>query len=492
MAQAYRTIAMANEPYGGRLTRTTLLLSGPAALAFAALAAAGLLAPLPALLAALAVGGAVALLLWRHFKAVSALRGYVEKLRRLWDHEGELPEPPAAASLGLDPALTQAIADTARERQERRRELRAATAGNEAVLAGLPDPLLMIDTHGRAVGANPAAKTLFGARLVGRDLATVLRQPELLQAVDEVLAGAADREVEFTTTGEIEQHFSAHVARLPERGPDGAVAVCSLHDITTIKRAEQMRADFVANASHELRTPLSSLLGFIETLQGPAKDDADARDRFLAIMLEQAQRMSHLVEDLLSLSRIELDEHTPPTGEADIGRILERVQRTLELRGRDKDMTIRVEVDGAPRVVGDADQLTQVFQNLVDNAIKYGRQGTEIRVRAGAADGTSGRPSRRARRGIAVSVIDQGEGIPRKHIPRLTERFYRVDTARSRELGGTGLGLAIVKHIVNRHRGQFEIDSTPGEGSRFTVYLAAAESQDGQTGTSHAAQRAAE
>ena len=493
---ATRIDRMSDTPGPNRLLRATLWLSAPALGVLLVLVAAGALAPGPAALGALAVVAGVGLLLARHFRAVAALRAYVEQLRGLWNEEGELPNPPAAHSPGLDPALEQAIADTARERQVRRRELRAVVAGNQAVLSGLPNPLLLLDGAGRVVGANPAAKRLFSERVVGRDLATVLRHPDLLQTVDRVLAGGADQEIDFNTaSGEIEQHFSARVARLPARGPDGAVAVCALHDVTGIKRAEQMRADFVANASHELRTPLSSLLGFIETLQGAAKEDTEARERFLEIMQREAQRMSHLVEDLLSLSRIELDEHTPPTERANVRAVLERVQSAAEIRAQKKDMTVELLVDGDPSVIGDADQLTQVFQNLVDNAVKYGRQGTAIRLEAGPADRAAGRPSRRARRGVAVAVIDQGEGIPRKHIPRLTERFYRVDTARSRELGGTGLGLAIVKHIVNRHRGQLEIDSTPGQGSRFTVYLpgadGGAESADGGSGTAEDPRRQA-
>ena len=486
-----RTDPIAASPGVGRTVRATLLLSAPALAVLAVLSVFGQLAPGPAVLGALAVVAGVGLLLARHFRAVAALRAYVDRLRGLWNEEGELPSPPAVDSPGLDPALGQAIADTARERQARRKELRAVVAGNQAVLSGLPDPLLLIDDAGRVVGANPAAKRLFSDRVVGRDLASVLRHPDLLQTVDGVLAGGDDREIDFAAaSGEIEQHFSARVARLPARGPDGAVAVCALHDVTGIKRAEQMRADFVANASHELRTPLSSLLGFIETLQGAAKEDTEARERFLEIMQREAHRMSHLVEDLLSLSRIELDEHTPPTERAQIKRVLERVQSAAEIRAQKKDMTVELMVDGDPSVIGDADQLTQVFQNLVDNAVKYGRQGTAIRLEAGPADRAAGRPSRRARRGVAVAVIDQGEGIPRKHIPRLTERFYRVDTARSRELGGTGLGLAIVKHIVNRHRGQLEIDSTPGAGSRFTVYLPGAE--DGSAAAEERGQQAAQ
>ncbi len=240
----------------------------------------------------------------------------------------------------------------------------------------------------------------------------------------------------------------------------------TLHDLTASKRSEQMRADFVANASHELRTPLATLLGFIETLRGPARDDREAQDRFLAIMHEQASRMARLIEDLLSLSRIEMNEHVPPTGRANLRHVLGSVAATLELRAKARGIHIVLDLaDGLPEALGEPDELAQVFQNLFDNAIKYGHEGSAIEVSA-----------RLERRGaaaplIAIAVRDHGEGIRREHLPRLTERFYRVDTARSRAMGGTGLGLAIVKHIVNRHRGRLDIASELGEGSVFTVRL---------------------
>jgi two-component system phosphate regulon sensor histidine kinase PhoR len=244
----------------------------------------------------------------------------------------------------------------------------------------------------------------------------------------------------------------------------------TMHDITAIKRSEQMRADFVANASHELRTPLSALTGFIETLRGPAREDGEARERFLAIMQEQAARMARLIADLLSLSRIELDEHTAPKGSADVGRVLGGVVRTLEMKAAGRGMRILVEMEGdLPPVDGDADQLAQVFQNLIDNAINYARPDSEVRVSAGVRE----KPAGMRGRAVAVTVADRGEGIARAHLPRLTERFYRVDPARSRAIGGTGLGLAIVKHIVNRHRGRLVIESEVGTGSRFTVLLPA-------------------
>jgi two-component system phosphate regulon sensor histidine kinase PhoR len=235
-----------------------------------------------------------------------------------------------------------------------------------------------------------------------------------------------------------------------------------------------MRADFVANVSHELRTPLTSLIGFIETLRGPAREDAEAQERFLKIMEEQSHRMSRLVDDLLSLSRIELQEHTAPSSRSDIGQILHSVASTLELEAARRGMRVEIAAEALPPVIGERDELTQVFQNLLDNAVKYGEDNTVIRVSARPlAKGGAGE-RRLGRAGIKVSVFNEGEGIEREHIPRLTERFYRVDSRRSRRLGGTGLGLAIVKHIINRHRGVLEIESRPNEGATFAVYLPSA------------------
>jgi len=463
---------------GGRhLWRSALLLALPGWLGLLVLSL-----PLPGgwiwiPIAALGTLAGIAGLMRDHFQDLGALRAY---LARLGSPDatggGALPDPPVTAAPGLDRDLPRLIDAAIRTRDRRQRELHATLASSEAVLAGLPDPLLLLDREGRVLRANRAARRLFGGCTRGRPLATVLRHPELLRAADQVLAGGGETEVEFALPGELERHFSARLASLADPAADAA-AVISLHDVTGMKRAEQMRADFVANASHELRTPLSSLLGFIETLQGPAQADADARERFLPIMLEQARRMSNLVEDLLSLSRIELDEHAPPRGTADIATIAERVAGSLELRARKRDMAIRLELPETDlRAVGDGDQVTQVIQNLVDNAIKYGRPGTEIRVAAWATTARCGPGGHTGTPAVAVAVSDRGEGIARAHIPRLTERFYRVDTARSREMGGTGLGLAIVKHIVNRHRGILDVDSEVGHGSTFTVYLPAAES----------------
>ena len=237
-----------------------------------------------------------------------------------------------------------------------------------------------------------------------------------------------------------------------------------------------MRADFIANAGHELKTPLAALIGFIETLLGPARDDDAARERFMTIMHEQARRMARLVDDLLSLSRIELNEHVAPTDRVALAPVIEEVARGLELRAAERGIRIvhRLPPD-LPEVQGERDELVQVFQNLLDNAIKYARPHSEITITGSLGpDSASGTASGTASAQVRVAVADQGEGIAGEHLPRLTERFYRIDTARSRELGGTGLGLAIVKHLVNRHRGRIEIASRLGQGSTFTVCLRAA------------------
>jgi two-component system phosphate regulon sensor histidine kinase PhoR len=264
---------------------------------------------------------------------------------------------------------------------------------------------------------------------------------------------------EFVTRVPIERHFQAYVSR----SALAPLTFVLLHDLTAIKRTEQMRADFVANASHELRTPLAAVSGFIDTLRGHARDDEKAREQFLGIMSVEAQRMRRLIEDLLSLTRIELNEHVPPSAQVDLEAVIRSAAAALAPLARTENITVEISVEpGLPPIVGDRDELTQLFQNLMHNAIKYGRSNGHVWVTLTAKDGM-----------VRISVRDDGEGIPREAIPRLTERFYRVDVKRSREKGGTGLGLAIVKHIVNRHNGRLQIESEAGVGSTFTVVFPA-------------------
>lgn len=393
-------------------------------------------------------------------------------------HDADAPAPAARAPrIAGEPFA--AVAELRRAWRRREDESTAALASWNVVFDSLPDPVLMLDARRRVTRANVAGRRLFGRDPAGHDLAAALREPKLLEAADAVIGGKAGATVAVTLPGPAERDFQAGLERLPRPVADGSAAILALHDVTAARRMERMRADFVANASHELRTPLSTLLGFIETLRGPARDDAEARERFLAIMHEQAARMARLVADLLSLSRIELNEHTAPGGRVDLRRTLTGVAETLEMQLRERDMTLRLDMpDDLPPVAGDADELAQVFQNLIDNARKYGRANTAIEVSARRVAAVPGAgPGRLEGGAVSVAVRDHGEGIAREHLPRLTERFFRVDDARSRKLGGTGLGLAIVKHVVNRHRGLLAIDSTPGEGSVFTVYLPPADTE---------------
>lgn len=449
-----------------------LALCAPVLVVLAGLVAAGFLAWSWAILAVLLVAAIQLPLLIGHFHHLRTILAYLGKLRRGGGAAIGMVQHWEGGATLLTPELDVALKQTARERERQQQAVESAMAANEAILSNLPDPLLLLDGKRRILRANPAAEALLGGELAGRDLVSVLRQPDLLSAVDQALAGQRAEAVDFDLPGPVEQHLIAHVVGLEMPAVEGPAAVVALHDLTAIHRAERMRADFVANASHELRTPLASLLGFVETLRGPARDDPAALQSFLPIMHEQAQRMTRLVEDLLSLSRIELREHSPPSGRVDLARTLDAVARGLALRAKDRGMRLDLDLAGCPAVLGEEDELTQVFQNLIDNAIKYGRDDSVVRVLRRLGDAEEDAFARRL--GVpclAVAVHDEGEGIPREHLSRLTERFYRVDTARSRKLGGTGLGLAIVKHIVNRHRGLLRIESIAGEGSVFTVYL---------------------
>jgi two-component system phosphate regulon sensor histidine kinase PhoR len=337
------------------------------------------------------------------------------------------------------------------------------------VVDAVPEPAIALDGAGQIVHANRRAEELFGARRRSGHLASMSRDPELLAAVDEALATRQGRAVELQTRVPVERRLLAMVAALDtsaSRG-GGPALLISFRDLTEQDRLARMRADFVANASHELRTPLASLRGFVETLQGAAKDDPEARERFLKVMSEQAERMSRLVDDLLSLSRVEMREHLPLVERVDLNDALSRVIQALQPLAAKTDTTIAFEPLSEPAVIrGDRDEVVQVFQNLIQNAVKYGKAGGRIEVRVAREAAAAGRPAR-----YLASVKDEGPGIAPQHLPRLTERFYRVNVAASREKGGTGLGLAIVKHILNRHRGELLVDSKVGQGSTFTVAL---------------------
>jgi two-component system phosphate regulon sensor histidine kinase PhoR len=334
-------------------------------------------------------------------------------------------------------------------------------------IEALAYPVVIIDAQRRVALANAEARALMGERILGEDVRIALRHPAILDAEASVRAGAPGRVEEIHGFQRAESVYRLRAAALEE----GRVLL-GFVDITQARLAERMRVDFVANASHELRTPLSTLLGFIETLQGPAAEDEPARQRFLEIMEREARRMSRLIDDLLSLSRIELDKFVPPRGVVDLAPAVTDVARALAPRLDRDRRVLDVEIPAdLPAVVGDRDQIMQVLHNLISNALKYGRLATPIRLRAE----TLARAPRGGQPMVRVSVEDEGDGIAPEHLPRLTERFYRVDTSRSRAVGGTGLGLAIVKHIVERHRGELSITSRSGVGTvvSFTLPVSA-------------------
>ena len=335
------------------------------------------------------------------------------------------------------------------------------------ILAGVPLPSLLIAQNERVMAMNGPARQMFGEGGLGRHYIAVLRQPALLDCVEEALRLRQSRTIRYLTT-DLSREATYQVSASPVgQGADAGVLVC-FEDVTEREQAGLIRRDFVANVSHELKTPLTALLGFIETLKGPARNDAAARERFLSIMEREAERMNRLVSDLLSLSRVESEERVRPSGRVDVVALLQSAVVTLRPMAEEAGVTLAVTGHDRPvEVQGDADQLVQVFTNLIENAIKYGASGGKVEVRVAHSE----RELAFRGPGIRIDIQDWGEGFDPVHIPRLTERFYRVDNHRSREMGGTGLGLAIVKHIVNRHRGRFRIESQPGKGSTFSVML---------------------
>jgi two-component system phosphate regulon sensor histidine kinase PhoR len=429
----------------------------------------GQVTPLPGLLGLLAVGSA-ALLLARVW--LGNLRRLAEALRRAEAGEAELQDIPGPPLLPSVAEIADGVRRLSRRLRERAEQVWRLRRADEAIVEALPDPLVVLDAAGAPLRANAAARALFGGgRGTGGDLAALLRHPSLADALDAAGAEGAPRQVDLSLPVPVPRDISVHLIPMEPELADGGRLVLVLQDRSRDRALERMRADFVTNASHELRTPLASLIGFIETLRGPAKDDPEAQARFLGIMAEQSERMRRLIDDLLGLSRVEITEHLPPTGRVDLAALAaaeaQAMAPILEAR------SVRLEQDLAPDAVAapaDGEQLGQVLRNLLENAARYGKEGGTIRLgvaRAAPGGRWPGRP------GVVLSVADDGPGIARHHIPRLTERFYRVDRGRSRNAGGTGLGLAIVKHIVNRHRGQLAIDSEEGAGSTFQVWLPA-------------------
>jgi two-component system, OmpR family, phosphate regulon sensor histidine kinase PhoR len=330
----------------------------------------------------------------------------------------------------------------------------------EALAAANPFATLVLSEAGEVLAANSLAERLFGAALISRNLTMVIRSPDVITAFERVSSTLEPETARSYSRGLTQQIVDVHISALGTRENGERLFLATCQDVTREENIERMRSDFVANASHELRTPLTTLSGFIETMQGAAKTDEKARAEFLKVMKTQADRMSRLIDDLLSLSRIEIDEHVAPQSVSDLSSIANQVRALLKPMADAAGSTLIVDLPDTLMVTGDAEQLTQVVHNLVENALKYAGDGKQVRVSGGIGE-----------RDIMLSVDDNGPGIAAHHVPRLTERFYRVNAKDSRTRGGTGLGLAICKHILNRHRGKLLIESELGRGSNFTIHL---------------------
>ena len=357
--------------------------------------------------------------------------------------------------------------DVAASREDTRSVNPVEAGAVAALVAGMPDPAVLLDRAGRVIHLNAAAAQLAPALRKNELAQFALRSPEIITALREAIATTEPRRATYLDHVPVDRWMELVITPVPVPTLFGGTDKCMLmtfHDLTPLRRVEEMRADFVANASHELRTPLAALSGFIDTLQGPARDDPRARERFLGIMHTQATRMARLIDDLLSLSRVELSAHVRPDTCVDLIPIIRQVADGLEALARERQVVIEIELpETAVMIAGDREELLRLFENLIENALKYGASGGRVNVSLREAASGEGASE------IRVMVRDFGPGIAPEHLPRLTERFYRVDVGDSRAQGGTGLGLSLVKHILNRHRGRLLIESVPKNGATFTA-----------------------
>jgi two-component system, OmpR family, phosphate regulon sensor histidine kinase PhoR len=332
---------------------------------------------------------------------------------------------------------------------------------NQSILDAIAEPIIILDKNLTVVLANSAAKIRLPNIAQNNPFSFGLRDPTILEAVETALQTNMPITVQYNELNSIEYFYEVNISPIQNANNNERIIIL-MRDITRLQRIENMRVDFVANASHELRTPLASIIGFIDTLQGSAKADPIAREKFLNIMGEQARRMSRLVDDLLALSRIELTQHIAPNTQVDMVAVTRLIVDTLRGLAQERDVEIQVEVPENQQflIQGDRDEMLRVLENLIENAIKYGQSGKRVDVSLISNN-----------HNMSVVIRDYGPGIAPEHLPRLTERFYRANENNSREQGGTGLGLAIVKHIVTRHKGELKIESELGKGAKFTISI---------------------
>lgn len=353
--------------------------------------------------------------------------------------------------------------------------LEAQTMSDAAVLDTLPDPILMLDGEGAVTGSNLSARSLLGEDIVGRNIDSIFNVNIFVASVEKVLKGKSESEsLVFHAGGKINKRIYAHITKLPWYSKGRAVAVVSLYDISKAMSLEKMQSDFVANASHELRTPLSVISGFIETLQTSAKDDADAREAFLNIMKEQADYMSSLIENLLSLSRLEMAQDKELKDKVNISETIDDVTEALKIKAFQHSVNLKVSEQGRiPKIIGDKQEIHQILQNLLDNAIKYAQENSEVTIDIKTVAEIPAGNGQNVATGKAVSIAfnNKGPKIAKEDLARLTEKFYRMQIHKDMKIRGTGLGLAIAKQIIRHHHGNLTVTSTTYNGTTFTVYL---------------------
>ena len=454
-----------------KFVERVLFLSFPTALVFIVLAAFRLVDPLLAVISLAAVVIFNIILLFPLTFELQQIKRYITSMAQSENFDEK------AMTLSEQDAkeIVEAVNAMHRFWAQKTDILEAQTISDTAVLDSLPDPIIVIDRAGNILGANLSARTSFGKNITNKNIDKLFRSNNFINAVSKVLNKESKSEnLIFYTDPPESQKLYAHIKQLPWLSKGKAVAVISIYDMTKSMKIEKMQSDFVANASHELRTPLSIISGFIETLQTSAKDDADARDKFLKIMAEQAEYMSSLIENLLSLSRIELNQDQQPTDKVEVLDIAEEVAKALSIKANEREMKIRIfSDDNLPPVIGDKAQIKQVIQNLADNAVKYGISGTDVTIRLKNAEKIPASKSLKVSKGaaVAISVNNKGPKIEPEQLARLTERFYRMQEHKDLNIKGTGLGLAIAKHIIIRHRGNLTVNSNGYNGTTFTIYL---------------------
>lgn len=458
-----------------KFAERVLFLTFPTALVFITLAAFRLVDPMLAVISLGAVTMFNIVLLFPLTFELQQIKRYITSLTT----GGSFDESKMTLSEKDAKEIVDAVNAMHRFWAQKTDMLEAQTISDTAVLDSLPDPIMMLDRSGNILGANLSARNAFGKNITDKNIDKLFKSNNFINAVLRVLNKESKSEnLIFYAEKPVAQKLYAHIKQLPWLSKGRAVAVLSIYDLTKSMKIEKMQSDFVANASHELRTPLSVISGFIETLQTAAKDDADAREKFLKIMAEQAEYMSSLIENLLSLSKIEMNQDQKPNGKANIGEIVQEVSQALALKAEEREMSIKVlSEDNIPEITADRAQVKQIIQNLTDNAIKYGLAKTDVTIRIKNCEKIPSSKSFKtsAGAGVAISVNNKGPKISPENLSRLTERFYRMQEHKDLNIKGTGLGLAIAKHIIIRHGGNLTVNSNGYNGTTFTIYLPVAQ-----------------